>query len=254
MIPTMGVKRVGSPKKVSPSQSKQKRPNNIVRGKRDDPHGPSLKWDWGPLKELEIKNEPGSSNVAHNSADIIKISSSEEESPSPKKPRSSESTELRTLKAEKAALKQRYQELQNRFRVLEDTHSKTEADLKKWGIPAVSQIIRCEICLAYMNTPTFIVECGHTFCHGCIHRWFTEEDRKDVSWSLDLEPGYSCPLCRGKVTSRPCPAYKFNEIVSATMQEILKNLNLQEAEKIEAENHRHAVAQNEEQWDQYFFL
>ncbi|KAG7098195.1 hypothetical protein E1B28_000163 [Marasmius oreades] len=259
MIPPihLGVDLDASPKEATPSQSKRKRPNNKEKEQSKKREPLVLNWDWGALK---VENEASSSNVAITSTqnEVIEITSSEEESPPKrKKPKSSDFRhELKILKSEKAVVDKNYQELQNCFRALTESHEKAKAELEKLGIPAITQLIKCDVCQGYMQNPTVVTECGHTFCQACLHEWFSIARARrweDEGWVSP--PEYTCPLCRRVVHRRPTVVYALKEIVSSTMREILNNPNVREPEKMEAKDHHHAVvplATNREHWEEFF--
>ena len=49
----------------------------------------------------------------------------------------------------------------------------------------------CSICLEKYKNPRK-TQCGHIFCHGCIHGWINEEDYYGQKKS-------SCPMCRQNI-------------------------------------------------------
>ena len=49
----------------------------------------------------------------------------------------------------------------------------------------------CAICLEKYKNPRK-TQCGHIFCHGCIHGWINEEDYYGQKKS-------SCPMCRQNI-------------------------------------------------------
>ena len=49
----------------------------------------------------------------------------------------------------------------------------------------------CSICLEKYKNPRK-TQCGHIFCHGCIHGWINEEDYYGRKKS-------SCPMCRQNI-------------------------------------------------------
>lgn len=59
----------------------------------------------------------------------------------------------------------------------------------------IRTLITCRVCVRPLFEP-YTIECGHTFCYGCLVRWF-ERDRTKKS----------CPDCRADVLRPPAPAY-----------------------------------------------
>lgn len=59
----------------------------------------------------------------------------------------------------------------------------------------IRTLITCRVCVRPLFEP-YTIECGHTFCYGCLVRWF-ERDRTKKS----------CPDCRANVLRSPAPAY-----------------------------------------------
>lgn len=59
----------------------------------------------------------------------------------------------------------------------------------------IRALITCRVCVRPLFEP-YTIECGHTFCYGCLVRWF-ERDRTKKS----------CPDCRADVKRPPAPAY-----------------------------------------------
>ena len=59
----------------------------------------------------------------------------------------------------------------------------------------IRTLITCRVCVRPLFEP-YTIECGHTFCYGCLVRWF-ERDRAKKS----------CPDCRADVLRPPAPAY-----------------------------------------------
>ncbi|KAG8525469.1 uncharacterized protein KY384_009113 [Bacidia gigantensis] len=100
------------------------------------------------------------------------------------------------------------------------------------GLNDIREMISCRICVHPMFEP-YTTECGHTFCYGCLIRWF-EQDKKRKS----------CPDCRANVTTQPSPSYALRDIthVLASRAELLpagetteenNELKTQEKEKVE---------------------
>ena len=59
----------------------------------------------------------------------------------------------------------------------------------------IRTLITCRVCVRPLFEP-YTLECGHTFCYGCLVRWF-ERDRAKKT----------CPDCRADVIRSPAPAY-----------------------------------------------
>ena len=59
----------------------------------------------------------------------------------------------------------------------------------------IRSLITCRVCIRPLFEP-YTIECGHTFCYGCLSRWF-ERDRTKKT----------CPDCRSEVLRAPAPAY-----------------------------------------------
>lgn len=59
----------------------------------------------------------------------------------------------------------------------------------------IRTLITCRVCVRPLFEP-YTIECGHTFCYGCLVRWF-ERDRSKKS----------CPDCRADVLRPPAAAY-----------------------------------------------
>ena len=59
----------------------------------------------------------------------------------------------------------------------------------------IRTLITCRVCVRPLFEP-YTIECGHTFCYGCLVRWFERDQTKK-----------SCPDCRADVLRQPAPAY-----------------------------------------------
>lgn len=64
----------------------------------------------------------------------------------------------------------------------------------------IRTLITCRVCVRPLFEP-YTIECGHTFCYGCLVRWF-ERDRTKKS----------CPDCRADVLRPPAPAYLIRDM------------------------------------------
>lgn len=74
----------------------------------------------------------------------------------------------------------------------------------------VRMLINCRVCMRPLYEP-FTTECGHTFCYGCLVRWFEKNDIKK-----------SCPECRREVVRAPAPAYLVSPLFSPLSTGTLK--------------------------------
>ncbi len=74
----------------------------------------------------------------------------------------------------------------------------------------IRDLVSCRVCIRPLYQP-YTIECGHTFCYGCLVRWF---DANNTNRSKK-----SCPDCRAVVNHQPAPAY----LVSST--NVIQNVN-----------------------------
>ncbi|KAI6137597.1 hypothetical protein BKA82DRAFT_19240 [Pisolithus tinctorius] len=100
-----------------------------------------------------------------------------------------------------------------------------------------SEITKCGVCMDTMNRPFVLVECGHSYCYGCLRLHFHTCLRNQVKWRdvpehlrepstadqlhelIENEhiysPLYYCPSCKGTVRCRPIEVYIFKELIEA---------------------------------------
>ncbi|KAL9129911.1 MAG: hypothetical protein Q9217_001759 [Psora testacea] len=64
----------------------------------------------------------------------------------------------------------------------------------------IRELITCRVCVRPLYEP-YTTECGHTFCYGCLVRWFEQDCTKK-----------SCPDCRAIVARQPAPAYVIRDL------------------------------------------
>ena len=63
------------------------------------------------------------------------------------------------------------------------------------SLEEIRTLITCRVCVRPLFEP-YTNECGHTFCYGCLVRWFERDQTQK-----------SCPDCRAVVLRPPAPAY-----------------------------------------------
>ena len=59
----------------------------------------------------------------------------------------------------------------------------------------IRELVNCRICVHPMYEP-YTTDCGHTFCYGCLVKWFGQNRHKK-----------SCPDCRAKISRQPAPSF-----------------------------------------------
>ena len=67
-------------------------------------------------------------------------------------------------------------------------------------------LCKCIICHDFMKNPSFIVDCGHEYCHGCISQWLDSQKKDDMN--------QTCPVCRTPVESGLRPSLLLRKIIS----------------------------------------
>ncbi|KAI9209045.1 uncharacterized protein BJ171DRAFT_577402 [Polychytrium aggregatum] len=65
----------------------------------------------------------------------------------------------------------------------------------------------CAICLEIMVAP-HTIECGHSFCFGCIRSWLQRGERK------------RCPTCRGHIEQKPVPTLLLRHHIDSIIQSL----------------------------------
>lgn len=88
---------------------------------------------------------------------------------------------------------------------------------------ALINLLRCSLCNGIFRTPTTINECMHSFCKGCIYKWFYE-----VSPIHD-----HCPLCQIKLSGRPLETLIFDTSLSLLVEILFPEFN--EIDKVNTE-------------------
>eukprot|EP00966_Prymnesium_polylepis_P061466 1426442-Prymnesium_polylepis.1 len=66
---------------------------------------------------------------------------------------------------------------------------------------AVSDVLKCAVCVGPLRQCVALVPCGHLFCKQCIDRW-----------SRAREGNNTCPTCRARATADPVPLRAVDEL------------------------------------------
>ncbi|GJE92262.1 hypothetical protein PsYK624_084160 [Phanerochaete sordida] len=123
-------------------------------------------------------------------------------------------------------------------------------------LDTLDEQLSCDMCYEKMYQP-YSLQCGHTFCRGCLQTWFTSElakymgqnpgynpqpnlprqfrehlQRRDLApyerthmmrqiqryYDAVVHPDYTCPSCRKSVTAKPIEAFTVKNIVAAVVE------------------------------------
>ncbi|TEB22259.1 hypothetical protein FA13DRAFT_1799026 [Coprinellus micaceus] len=119
----------------------------------------------------------------------------------------------------------------------------------------ISAIAKCGMCLQFLGTSAFVLECGHSFCVFCLRRYFESKIRKDLAplsphryhhlhkeeecqtvpqsssdksvlieclnehgLRAEIVFQYHCPTCRDPVTVAPRPNVTLSQTLGAVVQ------------------------------------
>lgn len=76
-------------------------------------------------------------------------------------------------------------------------------------------LLKCSLCNGIFRTPTTINECMHSFCKGCIYKWF-----------YNITPIHDyCPLCQIKLSGRPLETLIFDTSLSLLVEILFPEFN-----------------------------
>ncbi|KAH7908132.1 hypothetical protein BJ138DRAFT_1116128 [Hygrophoropsis aurantiaca] len=50
-------------------------------------------------------------------------------------------------------------------------------------------LLLCSVCQEVMKRPFTLIECSHSFCHGCLRNWFQTLVAKQLRWAEDVPVG-----------------------------------------------------------------
>ncbi|KAG2052408.1 hypothetical protein BDR06DRAFT_520224 [Suillus hirtellus] len=118
----------------------------------------------------------------------------------------------------------------------------------------LGDMLSCDICAHLMHSPYLLLDCGHTYCEGCLKGWFDETLTKHtrahpgynanrrfvprnlpqvlnaispyISYPIQMslqamynvsrqqQPEYTCPGCRTEITGKPVVNFAVKDMVS----------------------------------------